>query len=71
MDSKLDLVLVSDLMDESLVLLAHALCVPLYKMACVVKNARKEDKKEELTDDEKAVLRKHQFADEFIYAYFK
>ena len=44
-DSLFDLVMISELMDESLVLLAHLLCLPLHKVACVKKNARKEEER--------------------------
>ncbi len=37
--------MLAERMQESLVLLAHELCLPLYKMATFVKNARKEEDK--------------------------
>ena len=44
-DSKFDLVMISELMDESLVLLAELLCLPLYAVANLRKNARKKEVK--------------------------
>ncbi len=43
LDSDFDLVMVSELMDESLVLLAHLLCLPLHAMVGIKRNARKEE----------------------------
>ncbi len=40
-----DLVMVMEMMDESLVLLAHLLCLPLHFMVSLKKNARTEGKR--------------------------
>ena len=42
LDATMDLVLISEMMDESLVLLAERLCWPLHYMAIFTKNARKQ-----------------------------
>ncbi len=39
------LVMLAERMEESLVLLAHRLCLPLYRVAVFKKNARSEDRK--------------------------
>ncbi len=41
LDSEFDLVMVSDLMDESLVLLADLLCLPLHAVTALKMNAQK------------------------------
>ncbi len=41
LDSEFDLVMVSDLMDESLVLLADLLCLPLHTVTALKLNAQK------------------------------
>ena len=43
LESDFDLVLISELMDESLVLMAHSLCLPLHRVASPKKNARKQE----------------------------
>ncbi len=39
------LVMLTERMEESLVLLAEKLCLPLYRVAAFMKNARKEEDK--------------------------
>ena len=43
MDKQFDLVMIVELMEESLVLLAHKLCLPLYQVVTLKKLVRKDE----------------------------
>ncbi len=45
LEEQFSLVMLSERMEESLVLLAHVLCLPLYRVAAFRKNARVEEEK--------------------------
>ena len=70
LDRDFDLVLIAEKMDESLVLLAHLLCVPLSRVTSLPINVRKKQKKVKLSDFQKTRLRKRLKADETLYAHF-
>ncbi len=63
--------LISELMDESLVLLSHLLCFPLHWMAVFQKNVRKEETKEPIAQEDRDTLREFQQADEYMYKFFR
>ncbi len=44
-DEDFDLVMITELMSESLVLLAHLLCVPLYQVVGLVNNSRRKNER--------------------------
>ena len=57
-DKNFHLVMINEKMDESFVLLAHLLCLPLHEFAVFAKNVRKDEfKKMELSKKTKSVLR--------------
>ena len=64
MDEHFDLVMISERMDESLVLMADALCVPLEDVMSLKNNARKKDKIPKMTDDDKTVIARFQRPDQ-------
>ena len=64
MDDNFDLVMISERMDESMVLMADALCVPLEEVTSLKNNARKKDKIPNMTDDDKAVIARFQRPDQ-------
>ena len=64
MDDNFDLVMISERMDESMVLMADALCVPLEDVTSLKNNARKKDKIPNMTDDDKAVIGRFQRPDQ-------
>ncbi len=45
LEDHFSLVMITERMEESLVLLAHELCLPLYRMAAFKKNARRQGAK--------------------------
>ena len=63
-DEHFDLVMISERMDESLVLMADTLCVPLEDVTSLKNNARKKDKIPNMTDDDKAVIARFQTPDQ-------
>ena len=57
-DSRFHLVMITEMMDESLVLMAHLLCIPLHEVAMFAKNVRKEGhKRVTLSEQTKNILR--------------
>ena len=70
MDEHFDLVMISERMDESMVLVADALCLPLEDIISLKNNARKKDKIQKMTDDDKAVVARFQRLDQALYEYF-
>ena len=56
--------MISERMDESLVLMADALCLPLEDVTSLKNNARKKDKIPNMTDDDKAVIARFQTPDQ-------
>ncbi len=70
-ESDFDLVMISEKMDESLVLLADLLCIPLEQVAVFPKNARKDDVKQKINEAQRNVLKETQMADETLYGHFK
>ena len=67
LDQDFDLVMISERMDESLVLMADALCVPLEDVMSLKNNARKKDKIPKMTDDDKTVIARFQRPDQGTY----
>ena len=70
MDKHFDLVMISERMDESMVLVADALCLPLEDIISLKNNARKKDKIQKMTEDDKAVVARYQRLDQALYEYF-
>ena len=64
MDQSFDLVMISERMDESMVLLADALCLPLEDVISLKKNARKREKISKLSDEDKDVVTRFQTPDQ-------
>ena len=62
--------MIAERMEESLVLLSHKLCLPLYQMASFKKNARMESNKVSLSEDEKELLLQLQEVDFAVYKHF-
>ncbi|XP_059479204.1 galactose-3-O-sulfotransferase 4-like [Neocloeon triangulifer] len=73
MDTEFDLVMVSEHMEVSLVLLAELMCWPLEQVAFIKLNARPSNSgaRTVLTDEEKEKLRQANGADARIYEHFK
>ena len=65
------LVMIAEYLPESLVLLAHELCLPLKAVTSIPINVRKTKAKTKLTQDQKAILRRYQIGDEMLYQRFK
>jgi len=66
-----DLVMITERMDESLILLRHLLCWPLENVTSLVTNARNPKYIVKLNPEERQVLRRHWLsADERIYRHF-
>ena len=63
-DQHFDLVMLSERMDESMVLMADALCLPLEEVTSLKNNVRKKDKIQQMTDDEKSVIARFQRPDQ-------
>lgn len=70
MEKEFDLVMINEFMDESLVLLAHLLCLPLSTMVGLKLNQRKSKVKVQLTKEESDTLKRFQLSDEMIYSHF-
>ena len=58
------MVMISERMDESMVLVADALCMPLEDVTSLKNNARKKDKVPKMTDDETEVVARFQRPDQ-------
>ena len=56
--------MISERMDESMVLMADALCLPLEEVVSLKNNARKKDKVLKMTDDDRAVIERFQTPDQ-------
>ena len=56
--------MISERMDESMVLVADALCVPLEDVVSLKNNVRKKDKISKLTIDDKEVIARFQRPDQ-------
>ena len=70
LDQDFDLVMISERMDESMVLLAEALCLPLRNVSTLKNNVRKADKIVALTEHDKDVLARFQKPDQELYNHF-
>ena len=70
LDQDFDLVMISERMDESMVLLADALCLPLMNVSTLKNNVRKANKIVALTDLDKEVLARFQRPDQELYNHF-
>ena len=64
MDQSFDLVMISERMDESMVLLADALCLPLEDVISLKNNARKREKITKMSDEDKDVVTRFQTPDQ-------
>lgn len=71
LDQQFDLVLITDLIDESLVLLAQLLRVPLSEMVSLKINARKKDFKLQLSKKDQTLLKKLQSEEMQLYTHFR
>ena len=63
-DQHFNLVMLSERMDESMVLMADALCLPLEEVTSLKNNVRKKDKIQQMTEDEKSVIARFQRPDQ-------
>lgn len=70
LDKRFDLVMVSEFMDESLVLLRHLLCWSLHDVVYFTKNARREEVKPTLHPEVLSALRELNSADVILYDHF-
>ena len=70
LDQDFDLVMISERMDESMVLLAEALCLPLRNVSTLKNNVRKANKIVALTHHDKEVLARFQRPDQELYNHF-
>jgi len=70
LDKDFDLVMISERMDESMVLLADALCLPLRNVSTLKNNVRKANKIVALTHHDKEVLARFQRPDQELYNHF-
>ena len=70
LDQDFDLVMISERMDESMVLLAEALCLPLRNVSTLKNNVRKADKIVALTEHDKDVLARFLKPDQELYNHF-
>ena len=71
LDNQFKLVMITERMDESLVLLADLLCWPLERVVYLKLNVRKPEKNIDLTEDEGNTLSRWLNVDSLIYSYFK
>ena len=71
LEANFSLVLLLERMDESLVLLARALYLPLHAVAAFRKNARKGGSKEAISHDQREILARFQAVDLAIYRHFR
>jgi len=70
-EKEFDLVMISEDIDASLVLLADQLCWPLSKMTSLKLNARKKSLVETLSPEARKILKEWLWADEMLYSHFK
>ena len=70
MDTDFALVMITERMEESLVLLAEVLCLPLCAMAGLTVNARKDGLRKVLAPDKQRRLLELQAQEERLYAHF-
>lgn len=70
LDNLFDLVMVSEFMDESLVLLRHLLCWTLHDVVVFTKNARRQEVKPTLEPQILHALRELNSADVLLYSHF-
>jgi len=70
-EKEFDLVLISDDMDSSLVLLSDQLCWPLQSFTSLKINSRKKSSIDELSPETRHILKEWLWADEMLYSYFK
>ena len=71
-DEDFDLVMITERMHESLVLLADALCIPLESVAVLKNlNERPKDKIKQLTQKQEKTLQKFLLPDQMLYDHFK
>ena len=66
-DQHFNLVMLSERMDESMVLMADVLCLPLEEVTSLKNNVRKKDKIQKMTDDEKSIIARFQRPDQGTY----
>jgi len=71
LEKEFDLVMISEDIDSSLVLLAQQLCWPLSKVTSLKLNARKKDLVEKLSPEARTILKEWLWADEMLYNHFK
>jgi len=69
--NEFDFVMIAEMLEESLVLLAQHLCWPLEWVAYISHNVRKPDTKALLSEKEKSILSQYQQGDELLYKEFK
>jgi hypothetical protein len=60
LDRDFHLMMIRERFDESLVLLAHLLCLPLTSMVALKQNQRLKEALVQLSPDEKQILERHQ-----------
>lgn len=70
LDKRFDLVMVSEYMDESLILLRHLLCWSLHDVVVFTKNARRQEVKPMLNPRTLHALRELNSADVLLYNHF-
>ncbi|XP_042219804.1 galactose-3-O-sulfotransferase 4-like isoform X2 [Homarus americanus] len=70
LDKLFDLVMISEYMDESLVLLRHLLCWSLHDVVVFAKNARRQEVKPTLEPQTQQALRELNSADVLLYNHF-
>ena len=68
-DATFDLVMIAEQMQESLVLLADLLCIPLEDVA-TLDNSNKNGKVQKLSDNEAKTLKKHLGPERLLYDHF-
>ena len=71
-DEDFDLVMITEMMHESLVLLADVLCIPLESVAILRNlNERPKEKIKQLSQKQKYTLHKFLLPDQMLYDHFK
>ncbi|TRY61264.1 hypothetical protein TCAL_07456 [Tigriopus californicus] len=71
LDRQMDLVLIMERFDESLVLLSDLLCWPIDELSYLKQNERITTKKTNITQETRKIMRKWLWADYMLYDYFK
>ncbi|CAL4137271.1 unnamed protein product, partial [Meganyctiphanes norvegica] len=69
-ENKFHLVMIAELLDESLILLRHLLCWSLHDVVFFTKNARREEVKKDLPLSTKQTIREMNSADALLYNHF-